>query len=332
MGDVAMTVPVIKAFTEQNPDVKITFLSRAFLKPLFDDIPNVQFYTADVNNTHKGITGIYKLFKELKKEKIDGVVDLHNVLRSKILGLFFKLSGVKTEKIDKGRAEKKALTNPNRKVFKQLLSTHERYVHVFQKMGFKLDINNPKFSSPQKLTQEILKLTGDISPHTKLIGIAPFAQHASKTYPIDLIETVLEKLSSKKDVKVILFGGGAKEVEALSTLDKKYKNSICVAGKLKLKEELTLISNLNCMVSMDSGNGHFSAMLGVPTITLWGVTHPYAGFSPYNQPEENRLLPDLKKYPNIPCSIYGNKVCLGYEDVMRTITPDTVVAAIELKL
>jgi ADP-heptose:LPS heptosyltransferase len=32
------------------------------------------------------------------------------------------------------------------------------------------------------------------------------------------------------------------------------------------------------MVSMDSGNAHIAAMLGVK-VTLWGATHPYAVFT-----------------------------------------------------
>jgi ADP-heptose:LPS heptosyltransferase len=79
------------------------------------------------------------------------------------------------------------------------------------------------------------------------------------------------------------------------------------------------------MLSMDSGNAHMAAMLGTPVVTLWGATHPYAGFSPFNQPESNALVSDREKYPLLPTSIYGNKVVKGYEDVMRTILPETVV-------
>jgi len=101
MGDVAMTIPVIKAMTRTYPNVKITVVSRAFLKPIFQNIPNVAFYTADVKGKHKGIFGLYKLYKELRKLNIDLVADVHNVLRSKILGCYFKLGGYKICKIDK---------------------------------------------------------------------------------------------------------------------------------------------------------------------------------------------------------------------------------------
>ena len=106
---------------------------------------------------------------------------------------------------------------------------------------------------------------------------------------------------------------------------KSYKNAISVAGKLKFNQEIQLISNLDVMLSMDSGNGHIAAILGVKTITLWGATHPYLGFSPFNQPEENSCVSDRNLYPKLPTSIYGNKKVEGYEDAMRTILPESVV-------
>nr|WP_229714376.1 MULTISPECIES: glycosyltransferase family 9 protein [Flavobacteriaceae] len=323
MGDVAMTVPVIRAFTAQHPNVKITVLSKPFLKPLFNDIKNVDFFAADVTNKHKGFFGIYKLYKELKLLKIDAVADLHNVLRSKVLRTFFKISFKNVAFINKGRSEKSALTKTKNKVFKQLKTTHERYADVFRSLGFSLDIKNPTFPVKKQLPEELFKITGVKSE--KWVGIAPFAQYNSKMYPIDLMEKVIAELSKNKAVKIFLFGGGKKEVEILDAIANKYVATINMAGKIKLAQELNLISNLDCMLSMDSGNAHFAAMLGVNTLTIWGVTHPFTGFAPFSQPFENAILPDLNIYPNIPCSIYGNKVCEGYEDVMRTIAPEKIV-------
>jgi ADP-heptose:LPS heptosyltransferase len=328
MGDVAMTIPVIRALVEQHPEIKITFLSKAFLKPLFDDIPNVHFYAADVTNTHKGIFGLHKLHKELKQLNITHIADLHNVLRSKILRSFFKFSSKDIGVIDKGRSEKKALTRTKNKVFKQLKTSHERYADVFRKIDFSVDISNPTKLKIPGLNNSVLNLVGE--QKNNWIGIAPFAAYDSKSYPLDLMETVIDTLSKK--YTILLFGGGEKEINLLSKIEHKNEAVISVAGKLNLSEELNLIAHLNCMLAMDSGNAHFAAMLQIKTITLWGATHPFAGFAPYNQPIKNCLLPDLEKHPNIPCSIYGNKVWDGYEDVMRTILPEKVIEKIETTL
>ncbi|MCK4561530.1 MAG: glycosyltransferase family 9 protein [Flavobacteriaceae bacterium] len=327
MGDVAMSIPVLRALIAQNPNVKITVLSRSFLKPMFENLPNVSFYTADVNGKHKGFFGLLQLAKELKTLKIDAIADIHNVLRSKILRLFFSLSRNKIAVINKGRAEKKALTRKGNKIFKQLKSTHERYADAFRSLGFQVDLSNPQFPEREKLPNNINSLIGD--NYKKLIGIAPFAQYESKMYPLDLMEKVIDHFSKNKNCKVLLFGGGKKEVEILQNLANKYKNTISLAGKVKLNDELMTISHLDCMISMDSANAHLAAMQGVKTITIWGVTHPFTGFAPFNQPIEYAITPNLGKYPNIPCSIYGNKICEGYENVMRSISPKKITVKIE---
>jgi ADP-heptose:LPS heptosyltransferase len=325
MGDVAMTVPVIRAFTEQHPTVKITFLSKAFLKPLFDDIQNVNFYAADVNNTHKGVFGLHKLHKELKQLNITHIADVHNVLRSKILRSFFKFSVRSISVIDKGRAEKKALTRTENKIFKHLKTSHQRYADVFEKLGFSVDISNPTPLKRPLLDLKVATITNQ--KKQQWIGIAPFAAFTPKMYPIDLMKKVIQELS--KNHAVFLFGGGKAEVKILSEIEAQNSNCISVAGRLNLKEELNLIAHLDCMLAMDSGNAHFAAIQQIATITLWGGTHPFAGFAPFNQPASYCVLPDLEKFPNIPCSIYGNKTCEGYEDVMRTILPETVLKKVK---
>ena len=96
-----------------------------------------------------------------------------------------------------------------------------------------------------------------------------------------------------------------------------------------MEQELAIISNLDVMLSMDSGNAHIAAMLGVKVITLWGATHPYTGFKPFNQPDDNCITSDREKFPLLPTSVYGNKQVEGYENAMRTILPEKVVTKIK---
>ncbi|WP_367182334.1 glycosyltransferase family 9 protein [uncultured Aquimarina sp.] len=329
MGDVAMTVPIIRLFRATYPDVKITVLTRKFFEPIFAGIDNLEVYHADVNGKHKGVLGLSKLSKELRDLGVTAVADLHNVLRSNILKNFFSFRGIRVVQVDKGRAEKKALTRSKNKEFKQLKTTHQRYVDVFSKLGYPIDLRDHSFPEKIALTPEVIELTKKSTK--KWLGIAPFAQYESKVYPLELMVEVIEQLDQGDIYEIFLFGGGKKEIDLLNNIESKYKNVINIAGKLSFEDELKLIGNLDAMLSMDSGNAHLAAMYGIPTITLWGVTHPFAGFMPFAQPMENAILPNLAKYDQIPTSIYGNKVPEGYEDVMNTIEPETVVNAI-LKL
>jgi ADP-heptose:LPS heptosyltransferase len=321
MGDVAMTVPVLRAFTRQYPEVKLTVLTKSFFKPLFRDLANISVFEADIKGAHKGVFGLCKLSRVLKKTGFDGVADLHNVLRSNILKLFF--FGRKVVQIDKGRAEKKALTSG--KIFEQLKTTHQRYADVFQRLGYPLDLSNPVFPETSKLNQETIHLIGkDSKP---LIGIAPFAAFKGKAYPISQMGIVIETLS--KNYKVLLFGAKGQESNQLQAFAKKYENVINLAGQLSLNDELDIITNLELMISMDSGNAHLAAMQGIKVLTVWGVTHPYAGFYPFHQDESNAVLADRNKFSKIPTSVYGNSIPEGYEEVFSTISPENILKKAE---
>jgi ADP-heptose:LPS heptosyltransferase len=321
MGDVAMVVPVLRALIESYPGVKITVLTREFFAPFFRDVPEVDVFAADIKGRHKGVLGLWRLSKELKTLKIDAIADLHNVLRSNILKVFF--FGKKVEQIDKGRAEKKALVTGSN--FKQLKTTHNRYLDVFSKLGFNFSVSNPKFPERSVLGHQIQKLLG--RNFRKIIGIAPFAAHEGKMYPLVLMKQVIEILA--KDYQIVLFGGGKKEVEVLTEIEYSFDNVVNVAGKLNLSEELDLISNLDGMLAMDSGNAHMAAMLGVKTITIWGVTHPYAGFTPFNQPKDCALVADRNKFPEIPTSIFGNKYPENYREAAGSIAPEVIISKIK---
>ena len=326
MGDVAMTVPVVRVFAAQYPNVQITFLSKKQFKPLFKDIPSVTFYEADIKGKHQGALGLLRLASELKKLKITHIADLHNVLRSKTVRKYLSFYKIIIQKIDKGRAEKKALTRAGNKEFKPLKTTVERYAEVFEKLGFPLQMETHHFPKPEALSKSLLNL---FDKNKKAVGIAPFAAHKGKMYPMDLMEEVIKSLEAENKCQLFLFGGGEDEKNTLTTIENNYPSTVNLVGKFSFEEELQIISHLDIMLAMDSGNAHLSAIYNIPTVTLWGVTHPYAGFYPFNQPEENALLSDRIQFPLIPTSIYGNKYPEGYENCMRSISPERVLEKIK---
>lgn len=320
MGDVAISVPVLRALIEQYPDLRITVLTRASFAPLFRGIANLSILEAEVEGKHKGLSGLWRLSKKIKRTGIDAVADLHNVLRSKILKLF--LNGKAFIQIDKGRKERKALISGG--AFQPIMPIYKRYAAVFDKLGFNIDMAAPKFPPRADMNTRCKNLVGE---SRRLIGIAPFAAFQSKTYPFHQMKEVIKNIS--KNDKVLLFGGGKQEVEILSKLESEIPNVVSLAGKLTLDEELDIISNLDVMVAMDSANAHMASMFNVEVITLWGVTHPYAGFYPFYQNPENAILADREKYPRIPTSIYGKTYPKGYENAIATISPEDIIKKIK---
>lgn len=322
MGDVAMVVPVLRALITQNSDINLTILTGSPFISFFRGMERVNVVPVETKGEHKGVYGLYKLARRLNKDfQFYAIADLHSVLRSKILKQF--LNCARFVSIDKGRQEKRDLTSG--KIFKQLKTTHQRYADVFRSLDYKVDLSSPIFPEPISISPKIHSITGEKTE--KWIGIAPFAAHEGKMYPLERMEQVVSEISSS--FTVLLFGGGIHEEAILNKWESKYPNTKCTAGKLTLNEQLDVISNLDLMLSMDSGNAHIAAMLGIKVITIWGVTHPYAGFAPFNQPQDYMLLADRQQYPKIPSSVYGNRYPEGYELAAGSVSEEIVISKIQ---
>ena len=296
-----MTVPVLQVLLKQYPHLQVTVVSAAFVKPLFDGINRLHFVAADLKGDHKGFAGLYRLYRQLKKEvPYDAVADFHNVLRTKVLRSFMMLEGKPIAVIDKGRAEKKALTRADSKILQPLKSTFERYATVLAQLHLPVQLNVKDGLKPIKNLSEIAALK---NRGLQLVGIAPFAQYERKMYPLDKMKEVIRLLLQHQHIRVYLFGGRA-EAAILQQWEEEFSGTQNCAGKMSFAEELALISNLDVMVSMDSANMHLASLYGVPVVSIWGATHPYAGFYGWGQKPENAVQVDLACRP---CSVFGNK-------------------------
>jgi ADP-heptose:LPS heptosyltransferase len=293
MGDVAMTVPVLLQLLDQYPNVHIDMLTRAAFRPLFPTHERLHFIHPQLESTHKGLTGLIRLFLGLKVNSYQSVADLHDVLRSQVLRTLFRLSGARMASIDKGRSEKKALTRKNNKKLKQLKSTHQRYADVFNHLGYSIKLQGVKINKKS-----------DDSPAR--IGIAPFAAHREKMWPIEKTEQFIERLLKEFLGDIYLFGGGAHEINILNQIAEKSDKIISTADH-SLTDQIKFMATLRVLVSMDSANMHMASNIQVPVVSIWAATHPYAGFLGYGQLESNcvqRTDLDCR-----PCSIFGNKRC-----------------------
>ena len=289
-----MTVPVVDSLARQPPDLRITVVSRPFCAPLFAALPaNVAFFGADVQGEYKGVRGLWKLSRRLKALGIDAMADLHDVLRTKVVRTFLRLQGVAVAVIDKGRSEKKHLVRGERK---PLRHGAERYAYVFRALGLSCTVDyQPRHKAPE-------------AAGPCRIGLAPFAAHQGKIYPTELTTEYLRALYQahpEAEVYVFCSKGEAETIEAAWT--KEFPRLVFACRQYKgLSQELQLMQQLDVMVSMDSANMHLASIVGLPVVSVWGATHPYAGFMGYGQSEAHAVQLDL---PCRPCSIYGNKPC-----------------------
>ncbi len=327
IGDVAMTIPVIHSLASQHPEHNITVLSRASLQPLFIGLPeNVSFMGADLLGKHYGFLGLHRLFYELKAMNFDYVADLHDVLRTKIIRLCFKFMGIPTAYIHKGRFGKKKLTRRYHKVVENQKSSFRRYADVFKALGFSIQLNFTSiYGEGRGDITKIQEHTGE-KGEDKWIGIAPFAKHKGKVFPLDKEEQVIAHFANNSRVKIFLFGGGREEETILNAWVNKYPSAISMIGKLNMNTELILMSHLDAMVSMDSANMHLASLVNTPVVSVWGATHPYCGFMGWKQSPMNAVQVDLSCRP---CSIFGNKSCYRKDYAcLNMITPDMIIRKI----
>ena len=301
-----MLAPIVRAAAEQYPEMEITMLSQQRFADLFADMPaNVLFHGVDTKSA-----SLLEIVSGL--DSYDFVADMHSVLRSVYVRTALRLKGAKTATINKGRIEKLQLTRGIKHA--PLKHTTERYAAVLAELGFPvvLDKAQPACNTCSK--------TG--------IGIAPFAAHQGKIYPIERMERVVALLSQTGE-PIVLFGGGKKEKAILESWAKKYPNVESVAGRHSMTKELDIIRHLRVMVTMDSGNMHLASLVGTRVVSIWGATHPFAGFLGYGQNENDCIQRDL---PCRPCSIYGNKPCKFGDYRCMDIQPEEIVERITLHI
>lgn len=324
-----MTVPVVNAVATANPDTHFTILTRQRMAPLFTWMPrNVSVIGIDLNQ-YKGIAGLERLYRHLRGHHFNAVADLHDVLRSKYLRTRFRMSGARVAVIDKGRKEKREILGQGL-THQPLKHTINRYQDVFTSLGLQCPVDNiqpinthiePAAHPDNQADINTATTNHGITIEYPAIGIAPFAAHQGKIYPLDLMHQVVDILADAGN-HIYLFGSPGEEAQQLGTWQR--DGVVCVAGKMGgFTAELQFMSQLTLMISMDSSNMHMAAMVGTQTISIWGATHPCAGFTAWNQGPDTYIQADLDCRP---CSIYGNRPCArtGYP-CLNSISPQTIV-------
>ena len=141
LGDVAMTIPVMYSVCRCNPDIRFIFITKPATQSLFINAPeNLVVIGLDLKEKYHGIGGLIKLFNDLRREyQFDAFADLHNVLRSHIIGTLCRIHRIPFKRINKGKANKRALTRKHNKVMLPLISSRARYREVFLGMGLPLE-------------------------------------------------------------------------------------------------------------------------------------------------------------------------------------------------
>ena len=332
LGDVVMLLPVVRSMREQHPEVQLSVLSQPFARPFFEAIEGVHFIEAEIHNRHKGILGLWRLARKLEKENsFTTIADVHSVLRSWLLTFFLCLlhfpRKYRIATINKGRKEKEHLTRAKAKQLVPLEHSVKRYADVLQRLTFKLQI-------PYELGGlEPVDLPPAVAPfftHTRpRVGIAPFAKHKGKIYPLERTLELVKRLQ-RQGIQVFLFGSQGDEQHLLERWATKPDIVVIPTYHLNLLEELSVMQRLDLMVAMDSANMHLASWAGTRVLSIWGATHRFAGFYGWGQSEN--LAVERDDIACRPCSIYGNKPCMRGDYACLDLSVDEIYKRVLLEL
>lgn len=335
MGDVAMTVPVVDSLARQYPDIRITMLSRPYARPLFDYMPhNVGFMEADLKNEYSSVKGMNALYRRLTAKNFTAIADFHSVLRSDYLRMRFNIDRFRVEHIDKHRAGRKLLVSQTDKKLQQQPTTFDNYADVLARLGYpvKIDFRSVFSDGGGDLIRLPEGFNRPKAEGETWIGIAPFALYPCKTYPAGQMDEAMRIIASRyPGCRMFLFGYGEKEIAALDGICSRFGNCVNASGSLGgLCGELILMSHLDVMVSMDNAFMHIASIAGTPVVSIWGATHPYAGFYGWAQHHDNAVQVDL---PCRPCSISGNKPCMRGDCLcLKSIAPGQIAERVDMVL
>ncbi len=318
MGDVALTVPALRAVLESHAEITATLVTRPLFAPFFNDIPRLALLTPDLRR-YGGVAGLRRLYHGLRATgDYDAVIDLHDVLRTKVLRLFFHAAGVPVYVIDKGRREKGALIKG--KVNGPLRHTVERYLDVFRAAGLTPQPTTPPYI--HVAAAEELLAEGDPP-----LGIAPLARHTLKSWPEEKMKDLLRLLRERHPAARFYLFGGPEERPALERLA---AGDAQLTLDLPLAGQLALMRQMKVFVSMDSSNMHLAALLDVPVVSVWGATHPWAGFGPWGGDKHLMVQISREELPCRPCTVYGKGSCRRKDlACLNHITPEMVMEKVE---
>lgn len=288
IGDIVLTTPVVRCLKEQT-GAEIHYLTKSAFLPVLKNNPYIQ-------KIHSLSSMFNQTLEELKKEKFDYIIDLHNNLRTT---RFKKALGIKSFSFNKLNIEKWLLVNLK---INRMPKTHivDRYLDTCKSFGVKNDQKGlDYFLAPE---EEVAITELPAIYHKGYIALVIGAQHATKRLPL----VKLERFCKNSTEPIIVMGGKDDDANAwhLERIAPERIYNAC--GKYSLNQSASLVKQARIVVSHDTGLMHIAAAFKKEVLAVWGNTVPSFGMYPYKTTYTNFEVADLNCRP---CSKIGYVAC-----------------------
>ncbi|PWL24537.1 MAG: glycosyl transferase [Fluviicola sp. XM-24bin1] len=291
IGDVVLTTPVIHATKEQIDNVEIHYLTKKPFLSIVEPNPNVsKVYTIEKS--------VDEVIGQLKDERYDWIIDLHNNIRTK--GLKSKLR-FPSRTFRKLNVEKWLLVNAK---INRMPDLHvvDRYFEAVKHLGVKPDGKSGDFII--QLEDEVDLMDWKLQPKA-FVTIAIGAQHETKCLPVEKLVELIDLINDP----VVLVGGPTDEAKAQDILSKSKKEIVNTVGELNLQQSASLVKQSKHLITHDTGMMHIASCFAVPMSTVWGNTVPDFGMYPYQPENKTYSMHQVDGLKCRPCSKIGSESC-----------------------
>lgn len=310
IGDIVLTSPVVRCIHEQIAGVEIHYLTKFAYRDIIASNPYITrkiYVKEDLAN----------VLKELKKERYDFILDLHNSMRSFLVRLYL---GRPSDVVNKLNIEKWLYVNFKWKVLPDIHIV-DRYLEPVRKLRVLNDGKGLDYFIPAADY-----VSADQLPLTHLHGYVALvigARHATKKLPL----WKLQRLCSLLPLPVILIGGPEDAAEGLilSAADPLKIYNGC--GKYSLNQSASLVKQSKYVITHDTGFMHIAAAFKKKIISIWGSTVPEFGMYPYFG--SGHMEPGIVENKELncrPCSKIGFEKCpKGHFNCMNQLEEERII-------
>ncbi|MBN2541766.1 glycosyltransferase family 9 protein [bacterium] len=307
IGDIVITIPVIENLRRNFPEAGITYLTRKEYSPILYNNPNLSKVLV-LEPEDLSTTAYIKFCIKLRKCGYDLIVDLHNTFRSRLLSTI--LTRARSIHVDKKRKDRMKM------VYLKKLDTDIKMVDLFlntlTQIGIEPDHINPEIVVAEQDKRKIHEET-KTTPGSKAVGIHPYAKWKSKEWGLSNYLRVASELS-KAGYHVLFFGEKPADFDV---------RNVDFWGDLSLKKLIDYISINSLYIGNDTGPTHIAAALKIPTIAIFGPTHPSLGFKPTG---DNVVKTIHSGLDCSPCTFHGEEKCkFERYKCMEAIKPERIV-------
>lgn len=315
IGDVILTIPLLKEVKNRWPDAALDFIVRPPANNLVETLHDIRhLYVFDKYGRDRGASGFLRMRKQLHGLKYDLALIPHRSFRS---GFLAYLSGIPIRvgfKRGGGRFfHSHSVAYP--------VGTHEilRNLTLLGPFGAPSSVSMPEVVPTE---QDVKLIDQKVSGYTgrTLLALAPGSVWFTKRWPEEHYVVLAQKCASEGFL-IILIGGQDDRDLCSRIADKVGEKCMNLAGETTLRQTVELLRRCALLITNDSAPTHLGTAAEIRVLTLFGSTTPEFGFAPYGP--KGRVL-EIELYCR-PCTDHGRRSCPEkHFRCLKEITPARV--------